>query len=111
VVLRHEYQQRQYFVPQEHRILCACCPSHVPALVNVQANQFETTRKVETVEIFPNYASAYAAWKAKEQQSSTMRTCTISLSIFIGCLMQAKMPSRSFRLPSDGSAQGRRSPN
>ena len=36
-------------------------------LVNLDANEFKDLSKVELVGLFPNYASAYSAWKAKAQ--------------------------------------------
>jgi hypothetical protein len=38
-------------------------------LLDFEHTTFKNLEKVETVGIFPNYASAYAAWKAKAQQS------------------------------------------
>jgi Domain of unknown function (DUF4170) len=36
-------------------------------LENVTASEFKDLDKLDIVGIFPNYASAYAAWKAKAQ--------------------------------------------
>jgi len=38
-------------------------------LNNLAHNTFKDLAKVEIVGLFPNYASAYAAWKAKAQQT------------------------------------------
>ena len=38
-------------------------------LVDFEHTTFKDLAKVETVGIFPNYASAHAAWKAKAQQT------------------------------------------
>jgi hypothetical protein len=38
-------------------------------LVNLNENEFKDLSKVDVVGIFPNYATAYAAWKAKAQQT------------------------------------------
>jgi len=37
-------------------------------LVDFDHSTFKDLEKVETVGVFPNYASAHAAWKAKTQQ-------------------------------------------
>ena len=36
-------------------------------LVSLDSNEFRDLSKVDMVGIFPNYASAHAAWKAKAQ--------------------------------------------
>jgi hypothetical protein len=38
-------------------------------LTDLASVQFRDLDKLDIVGIFPNYASAYAAWKAKSQQS------------------------------------------
>ena len=38
-------------------------------LDNVSSSDFKDLAKIDIVGIFPNYASAYAAWKAKAQGS------------------------------------------
>jgi hypothetical protein len=38
-------------------------------LNDLDHNTFKNLDQVETVGLFPNYASAYAAWKAKAQQT------------------------------------------
>ena len=38
-------------------------------LVDFEHTTFKDIEKVETVGIFPNYAAAHAAWKAKAQQT------------------------------------------
>ena len=38
-------------------------------LVNLNENEFKDLSKVDIVGIYPNYAAAYAAWKAKAQQT------------------------------------------
>jgi hypothetical protein len=38
-------------------------------LIDLEHNQFKNLNEVEIVGLFPNYASAYAAWKAKAQQT------------------------------------------
>lgn len=38
-------------------------------LTDLESNQFRDLSKVDVVGLFPNYASAQAAWKAKAQQS------------------------------------------
>ena len=38
-------------------------------LTNLETNEFRDLSKVDIVGLFPNYASAAQAWKAKAQQS------------------------------------------
>lgn len=38
-------------------------------LTNIESVEFKDLSKVEMVGVFPNYASAYVAWKAKAQQT------------------------------------------
>ena len=38
-------------------------------LVDLEHNTFKDLGKVDIVGLFPNYATAYAAWKAKAQQT------------------------------------------
>jgi hypothetical protein len=38
-------------------------------LVSLEKNEFKDLDKVEIVGVFPNYATAYVAWKAKAQQT------------------------------------------
>jgi hypothetical protein len=38
-------------------------------LRNLDSTEFKDLSKLDIVGIFPNYASAYAAWKAKAQQT------------------------------------------
>ena len=38
-------------------------------LSDLGGNQFRDLNKLEIVGIYPNYATAYAAWKAKAQQT------------------------------------------
>jgi hypothetical protein len=38
-------------------------------LVSLDKNEFKDLDKVEIVGVFPNYATAYVAWKAKAQQT------------------------------------------
>jgi len=38
-------------------------------LVELGAHQFRDLQKLDIVGIYPNYTSAYAAWKAKAQQT------------------------------------------
>ncbi len=38
-------------------------------LTHLDSVEFKDLNKVDIVGIYPNYASAYAAWKAKAQQS------------------------------------------
>ena len=38
-------------------------------LTNIDSVEFKDLSKVDLVGVFPNYASAYSAWKAKAQQT------------------------------------------
>jgi uncharacterized membrane protein len=38
-------------------------------LISLEKNEFKDLDKVEVVGVFPNYATAYVAWKAKAQQT------------------------------------------
>ena len=38
-------------------------------LTNIDSVEFKDLAKVDMVGVFPNYASAYTAWKAKAQQT------------------------------------------
>jgi Domain of unknown function (DUF4170) len=38
-------------------------------LVSLDENEFKDLSKLDIVGIYPNYATAYAAWKAKAQQT------------------------------------------
>ena len=38
-------------------------------LIDLELNTFKDLEKLDIVGLFPNYASAYAAWKAKAQQT------------------------------------------
>jgi len=38
-------------------------------LTELGSHEFRDLKKIDVVGIYPNYASAYAAWKAKAQQS------------------------------------------
>lgn len=38
-------------------------------LIDPQSNQFRDTDKIHIVGIFPNYTSAFAAWKAEAQRT------------------------------------------
>ncbi len=38
-------------------------------LIDLERNTFKNLEKLDIVGVFPNYASAYAAWKAKAQQT------------------------------------------
>ena len=38
-------------------------------LIDLERNTFKDLKKVDIVGVFPSYGSAYAAWKAKAQQT------------------------------------------
>ena len=51
-------------------------------LTALGSHEFRDLQKIDVVGIFPNYASAYAAWKAKAQQTvdnATMRYFIVHL--------------------------------
>ena len=45
---------------------------------SVSTTEFKDLDKVELVGVYPNYASAYTAWKARGTAPSTMLRCGIS---------------------------------
>ena len=44
-------------------------PGKRDELIDLEHNTFKDLDKVDIVGLFPNYATAYVAWKAKAQQS------------------------------------------
>jgi hypothetical protein len=58
-------------------------------LTDLEHTTFKDLDQVEIVGVFPNYATAYAAWKAKAQQWTTP-TCATSSCTCTGCSIQAK---------------------
>ncbi len=55
-------------------------------LVNLEDVQFKDLEKMDIVGVYPNYASAYAAWKAKAQQTvdnAHMRYFVVHLHRFL----------------------------
>lgn len=47
-------------------------------LTELGGSEFKDLEKIDVVGIFPNYASAYVAWKAKAQQTvDNAHTCSI----------------------------------
>jgi len=59
-------------------------------LTDLEHTTFKDLDQVEIVGVFPNYASAHAAWKAKAQQTVDNATCAISSSTSTGCSIQVK---------------------
>ena len=54
-------------------------------LVDPQGTEFRDVDDIDIVGIFPNYATAYAAWKAKAQGTWTTPTCATSSPTCTGC--------------------------
>ena len=46
-----------------------CISSSAASSRNIDSVEFKDLGKVDIVGVFPNYASAYTAWKAKAQQT------------------------------------------
>lgn len=58
-------------------------------LRSVSDIEFKDTAKLDILGIYPNYASAYEAWRAKVEEPSTTRRSVILLSICTGYLIPA----------------------
>jgi hypothetical protein len=67
-------------------------------LTELGGNEFKDLEKIDIVGVFPNYASAYVAWKAKAQRPSTTLTCVISSCICIACSIRTPRASRCAEL-------------
>jgi len=67
-------------------------------LVDLQHNTFKDLDQVEIVGVYPNYASAHAAWKAKAQQTVD----NAQMRYFIVHLHRLLDPGQS---PSQGQSQ------
>jgi len=62
-------------------------------LTDLEHTTFKDLDQVEIVGVFPNYASAHAAWKQRRSRPSTTPTCAISSSTSTGCSIQVKTRS------------------
>jgi len=60
-------------------------------LTDLGSTTFKDLDQVEIVGVFPNYATAYAAWRANKLW--TTPTCAISSFISTGCSIQVKTRS------------------
>jgi len=66
-------------------------------LVSLEKNEFKDLDKVEIVGVFPNYATAYAAWKAKAQQTvdnAQMRYFIVHLHRLLDPAQDAKQDTK-----------------
>ena len=54
-------------------------------LTDLEHTTFKDLDQVEIVGVFPNYATAYAAWKARRSRPWTTPRCAISWSTSTGC--------------------------
>ena len=54
-------------------------------LTNLGGTEFKDLDKVDIVGVFPNYATAYVAWKSRHSRLSTTPICAISSSTCIAC--------------------------
>ena len=64
-------------------------------LASIEDVEFKDLDKVEVVGLFPNYATAYAAWKAKAQQTvdnAHMRYFVVHLHRLLDPGRDAKLP-------------------
>ena len=50
-------------------------------LSDLDSNEFRDLSKVEVVGIYPNYATAYNAWKAKAQRSSSGNAAKLCIAV------------------------------
>ena len=72
-------------------------------LEDLDSYDFKDLSKLDIVGIFPNYATAHAAWKAGRRRPWTTRRCAISSSTCIAC----SIPSRPERSPVGSSNASR----
>ena len=63
-------------------------------LTELGGNEFKDLENVEIVGVFPDYASAYVAWRPRRSRLSTTPTCAISSSICIDCSILKRQPGR-----------------
>ena len=70
-------------------------------LTEIDGTEFKDLDKVEIVGLYPNYATAYAAWRRRRSRRSTTRICAISSSICTGCSI--RRPTR----PANGLMSAR----
>lgn len=54
-------------------------------LTELGGNEFRDLEKIDIVGVFPNYATAYVAWKAKAQQTVDNAICATSSFTCIAC--------------------------
>ena len=70
-------------------------------LVDFDRTAFKDIEKIETVGIFPSYATAYVAWKAKAQQTvdnAHMRYFIVHLHRLLDPVEEAKLAAARVRL-------------
>jgi Domain of unknown function (DUF4170) len=66
-------------------------------LTELGSHEFRDLQKIDVVGIYPNYASAYAAWKAKAQQTvdnAMMRYFIVHLHRLLDPRTDATVPKR-----------------
>jgi hypothetical protein len=66
-------------------------------LVSIEKNEFKDLEKVEVVGVFPNYATAHVAWKAKAQQTvdnAQMRYFIVHLHRLLDPAQDAKQDAK-----------------
>jgi Domain of unknown function (DUF4170) len=66
-------------------------------LTELGSHEFRDLQKIDVVGIYPNYASAYAAWKAKAQQTvdnAMMRYFIVHLHRLLDPRTDATAPKR-----------------
>ena len=66
-------------------------------LTELGSSEFKDLDKVEYVGVFPNYASAYVAWKAKAQQTVDTPICAISSFTCTACSIPTVSPNLEVR--------------
>ena len=62
-------------------------------LVDPQHTEFRDCKDIEMVGVFPDYASAFKAWKGKARRRWTTPTCATSSPISTACATRKTAPA------------------
>ncbi len=60
-------------------------------LDSVSKTEFKNLDRLDIVGVYPNYATAYVAWKARAQGTVEPRRCDILSCICIACSMSPRL--------------------
>ena len=63
-------------------------------LTDLEGTQFKDLNKLDIVGVYPNYATAYAAWKPRPSKLLTTPICAISSFTCIACSIQIRNGSQ-----------------